>query len=87
MTQLHRSAAYIRRPATEAVLAANRSDMEQRVLALLESAHTVESLSRRLSKEKGDKEKDVDAQDVQREVTAAMRYLLEQNLIELSPDS
>lgn len=81
MTQLLRTAAYIRRPAADAVRSSGRSDMEQRVLTLLESAHTVEPLSRRLSKES------VNAQEVDREVTVAMRHLLEQNLIELSPDS
>jgi hypothetical protein len=86
VVELNADAAYIRKSTTDANGLANaniaRPQMEREVLELLRSAHTVESLNRRIA---GDRRAEVTS--VSHEVAAAMRQLLQQDLIGLSPDS
>lgn len=83
MIELKTGAAYIRTSGTAAFTDSHRRPhIEREVLALLDTAHTAESLSRRISQ-------DTNAQigAVRQDVESAMRRLLNEELIELSPDS
>lgn len=85
MVELNTSAAYIRKSSTDISASddnAVRSQTECEVLELLDSAQTVESLSRRIASDRH-----IAVGSVSHEVATAMHALLEQDLIELSPDS
>ena len=82
MIELKIGAAYIRKSSTRSADANAHSNIEREVLALLDTAHTSESLSRRISRDR-----DAHVDTVREDVESAMRHLLHQELIELSPDS
>ena len=82
MIELKTGAAYIRKSSTRSADIDGRTTIEREVLALLDTAHTSESLSRRISKDR-----DTEVDTVRDDVESAMRRLLHQELIELSPDS
>lgn len=83
MVELNLTAAYIRKNSVISVPPdAMETSLDAEILALLNSAHTVESLSRKVARTRREVPQPLD-----REVAAAMHRLLDAELIELSPDS
>ncbi|HEU4486569.1 MAG TPA: hypothetical protein VFR96_13875 [Povalibacter sp.] len=83
MVELNHTAAYIRKAS---VVSVPPDELETRldaeILTLLASAHTVESLSRKVGHRREN-----ESELLGRDIAASMHRLLEAELIELSPDS
>ena len=83
MTQISTTAAYVRKAVSASHIRAPES-FDVQLLELLETPHTVESLTRVIAR---DAESAPEDDDLSHRITWSMRRLLEDDLIELSPDS
>ena len=85
MTQLRRDAAYIRTKSherTSGTQAAQLSPFDEQVLQLLNTAHTVTSAAKTLSRPT-----EVSVDEMETRVADSMQRLLQAEKIQLSPDS
>lgn len=90
MTQLSTTAAYVRKstrtPHIRAFWKSMPDSLDVQLLDLLQTPHTVDSLTRVLSQDLDDREEE-SSDALGHRVSWSMRRLLEDDLIELSPDS